>query len=216
MTERPPLSLLKKVLIGSVALVLPALIAGFAVWPRSPLDLGKADNMAKAGVLKYWAEGDVIAVVRHAERCDRSDASCLGVADGITHAGSLMAIRLGDRFRTLGMGNTDVEASPATRTAQSGQFMFGAASQTQPWLWGCAKNTLLQQAIAHKQAHRNLVLVAHSDCISKLEAQLDYEHASASGYGTTFFIHIDGNGKASSIGLLNPDGWDTALKDQVR
>ncbi|EIK95842.1 hypothetical protein PMM47T1_14331 [Pseudomonas sp. M47T1] len=210
--RRPPLSLLKKVLIGTAALVLPALIAGFVVWPRSPLDLGDGVNLGKSGMREHWAQGDVIVVVRHVERCDRSDATCLTEADGITHDGSQMATRIGEGFKALGMGNTDVMTSPATRTVQTGQFMFGTASQPQQWLWNCDKATLLQDAMAHKQPHRNLVLVAHSDCISKLEAQLDYEHAAASEYGTAFFIRVHRHAKPSSLGLMNPEGWETALK----
>ncbi len=204
--------LIKGVTIGCAVLVLPALIAGFVVWPRSPLNLGEDGNMAKAEMLKHWAAGDVIAVVRHAERCDRSDGACLAEADGITQDGSQMAERIGTGFKALGMANADVMTSPATRTVQSGQFMFGAASQTQQWMWNCDKKTLMQDAIAHKQPHRNLVLVGHSDCISKLEAQLDYEHAAASEYGSAFFIRIHHHIKPSALGIINPEDWHAALK----
>lgn len=212
LSRRPPLSLLKKMLIGSIVLAAPALIAGFAVWPRSPLDLGESANVASAELLKHWAHGSVIVVVRHVERCDRSDATCLGDADGITQDGSHMATRIGEGFRTLGMANSDVMTSPATRTVQTGQFMFGGVSQPQQWLWTCDRKSLLQEAIAHKRPDRNLVLVAHSDCISKLEAQLEYGHAESSEYGTAFFIHIDSHGKAKSLGIMNPEGWQTAFQ----
>jgi len=215
-SPRPPHSLLRKVLFGSAVLVVPALIAGFVAWPRSPLDLGKVGNMVNAHVREHWAAGDVIVLIRHAERCDRSDGKCLGVADGITHDGSQAADRVGDGFRTLGMTNTDVISSPTTRTAQTGHYMFGDANQAQEWLRVCSKATLLQDALAHKQAHRNLILITHSDCISKLEAQLDYEHADASEYGTAFFVRVNHRDKAQALGVLNVDGWDTALKDVVR
>lgn len=212
MTVPPQRKLMRKLLIGTAIAVVPALIAGFVLWPRSPLDLGEPGNLAAAGVQQHWAAGDVIVLVRHAERCDRSDAACMNAADGITHDGQAMATRIGDGFRTLGMANTDVISSPTTRTAQTGQGMFGAANQSQEWLRVCNRKTLLQDALAHKQAHRNLVLVTHSDCISKLEAQLDFEHAEASDYGTAFFVAIDAHNQASSLGVMNADGWDVALK----
>jgi len=210
--RRLPRSHLNKVLIGAAVAVVPALIAGFVALPRSPLDLGKPGNLASAHLLKHWAAGDVMVLVRHVERCDRAGAPCLSTGDGITQAGSVVAARIGDGFRTLGLTATDIISSPTMRTAQTGHFMFGEASQNQEWLRVCIKTSLLNEALAHKQPHRNLVLITHSDCISKLEAQLDYSHAAASEYGTAFFISVHNDGKISALGILNPDGWQTALQ----
>ncbi len=213
---RPPRRLLRKVWTGAAVLIVPALIAGFVAWPRSPLDLGEAGNMVNARVRQHWAAGDVIVLIRHAERCDRSDDQCLDVTDGITHDGSQAADRIGDGFRALGMANTDVISSPTTRTAQTGHYMFGEANQAQEWLRACSKTHLLEDALAHKQAHRNLILITHSDCISKLQAQLGYEHADASDYGTAFFVRVHHHDKARALGVLAVGGWDTALKDEAR
>lgn len=41
------------------------------------VDLGSERQMRNSGVYADWAKGEVIVLVRHAERCDRSRNPCL-------------------------------------------------------------------------------------------------------------------------------------------
>ena len=46
----------------------------------------------------HWAQGNVVSLVRHTERCDRSDNQCFDGTDGITALGKAEAIKLGKAY----------------------------------------------------------------------------------------------------------------------
>ncbi|WP_258365173.1 histidine phosphatase family protein [Pseudomonas syringae] len=102
-----------------------ALLTGYSYWPRSPVSLVQGENMAMSGLYASWEKGDVMVLVRHGERCDRSSNDCLGASDGITRYGSSVSTDVGRSFSELGLAQTDVITSPLTRTAQTAQAMFG-------------------------------------------------------------------------------------------
>ncbi|WP_455926461.1 lipopolysaccharide core heptose(II)-phosphate phosphatase PmrG [Pseudomonas putida] len=193
--------------VGIAAMV----VAAFNLWPRSPADLGSGNNASSVGLLQHWQAGDLVVLVRHAERCDRSGNPCLGPADGITRLGSETATQLGLALKTLGMEHTDVLTSPTTRTAQTAQFMFDRNVPAPTWLADC-DTALLQDVLAHKVPQRNLVTVTHSGCIGHVEKQLGYPHAAGAEYTSALFLTMDEHGKASIIGVMNVNGWAHALK----
>ncbi len=106
-------------------LVVGLLFAASLLWHASPKDLGVGNRLLTSHVLPLWRDGDLIVLVRHEERCDRSTNPCLGPVEGLTINGSQNAETLGKAFKTLGMDGSDVLASPAIRTAQTLRFMFG-------------------------------------------------------------------------------------------
>ena len=101
--------------------VVSLMLAGWLLWPATPRDLGVGKRLMTAHLLPAWREGELIVLVRHEERCDRSKNPCLGPLDGLTAVGNQHAEALGKAFRVLGMTHTDVLASPATRTVQTAQ-----------------------------------------------------------------------------------------------
>ncbi|RON52418.1 histidine phosphatase family protein [Pseudomonas frederiksbergensis] len=202
-------------IVGVSALVMvAALVTGFVIWHRSPADLGSANAQTHAELLQHWRAGDVVVLVRHAERCDRSSNPCLGPADGITQLGSQSASAVGQGFVRLGMAQTDVFASPVTRTEQTAHYMFGKEATNQEWLASCGK-TLRDDVIAHKVAHRNTVLVTHSGCISDFEVQTGFKHAKASEYSSSLFASIGTDGQLKVLGVLNADDWHSLLSDKA-
>jgi len=189
------------------ASVVAAVVTGFVLWPKSPTHLASADSAAKAELFQDWQAGEVVALVRHAERCDQSNNPCLGPADGITRFGNESSTAVGQHFTRLGMAQTDVLSSPATRTMQTSHAMFGSDPKTQEWLVTCGK-TLRNDVVAHKQAHRNLVLVSHSGCIGDFLAETGFPHAAKSEYGSSLFLRIDTNGQLQVLGIINPEDWN--------
>jgi len=204
---------LKKIALAALLLLIVSLIMGFIWWPKSLVNLGQGDNMTTAGVYSQWEAGDVVVLVRHAERCNRSNHPCLGPADGITQMGSDSAIALGKALTTLGMSKTDVLTSPLPRTAQTAYAMFSKAAVAQTWLVDCEQSpqNMLKDVVAHKVAHRNLILVTHSGCISKFEKQLGYAHAPASEYTSSLFLTLRTDNKPSAVGYLNVEDWQSVL-----
>ncbi|MFJ2682909.1 histidine phosphatase family protein [Pseudomonas sp. NPDC087342] len=198
----------------SALLMTAALVTGFVVWHRSPTDLGSANARARAELLQHWRAGEVVVLVRHAERCDRSSNPCLGPADGITRLGSESASAVGQGFKQLGMAQTDVFTSPVTRTEQSAHFMFGKEALTQQWLASCG-TTLRNDVVAHKVAHRNTVLITHSGCINDFEVQTGFKHADASQYSSSLFASIGADGQLKVLGVLNDADWHSLLNDKT-
>lgn len=207
-------SRLIRIISISAVLMVAALVTGFVVWHRSPADLGGANAQARAELLQHWRAGDVVVLVRHAERCDRSSNPCLGQADGITRLGSESAAVVGQGFTQLGMTRTDVFTSPLTRTAQTARYMFGKEALNQAWLASCGA-PLRNDVVAHKVAHRNTVLVTHSGCISDFEVQTGFKHAAASEYSSSLFVSIGADGKLNVLGVLKDTDWHSLLNDKT-
>lgn len=191
--------------------VIALLLAGLLLWPASPRDLSVGDRMLTSRVLPSWRDGDLIVLVRHEERCDRSKNPCLGPPDGLTVVGSQHAEELGKAFNTLGMDASDVLASPVIRTAQTSHFMFGHAELTsgQQAICGAA---IGEELLRRKQPGRNLVFVTHSGCIADFEKALGFPHASFPEYGSALFIRVRANGKFETLGIMNSQAWPAVLK----
>jgi len=204
---------LKRIALAAVLLLITILVIGFVWWPTSLVNLGKGDNMTTAGVYSQWEAGDVVMLVRHAERCDRSKHPCVGPADGITQVGNDSAVALGKALNTLGMSHTDTLTSPLSRTVQTATAMFGKATVEQVWLSDCEQSPqiMLSNILVHKVPHRNLVLVTHSGCISKFEKQLGFTYAPASEYTSSLFLSLGTNNKPVALGFLNVEDWQSVL-----
>jgi len=196
------------VILGIALMV--SMTTGFIVWPVSPaiLDLRNPRSPDVVSLTKHWRRGDVIVLVRHAERCDRSSNECLGPADGITRLGSTESQQLGRSYAHWGLNSTDILHSPMTRTTQTAQFMFEAPSVSQQWLADCAKMTR-DDVLSHKQARRNLILVTHSGCISDFEKQTGFKHPAASEYDSSLFAWVTRQGKINVLGIANMRDWPT-------
>ncbi len=191
--------------------VIGLLLAGFLLWPKSPTDLGVGNRLVSSGVLASWRSGDLIVLVRHEERCDRSSNPCFGPADGLTVNGTEQATKLGKAFNTLGMERTDVLSSPTTRTAQTSQFMFGK-TELSPGPLAICGDAMGEEILSHKLAGRNLMLVTHSACMSDFQQALGYPRAAAAQYGSALFVKVLPNGKLQALGTMNIEEWTAALK----
>ncbi|MGE8150281.1 histidine phosphatase family protein [Pseudomonas vancouverensis] len=206
-----PKSRLFKLLTATGAVLGIALVTGFVLWPKSPALLIHENAKSRAELLKSWEAGDVAVLIRHAERCDRSDHQCLGPADGITLIGSEASTHVGEALTHLGLAKADIMTSPVTRTAQTAHYMFHNDPMAQEWLASCG-STLRNDVVAHKVAHRNLVLVTHSGCIADFEKQTGYKHAAKDAeYTSSLFVRIEPNGQLQVLGIVNAEDWNTLL-----
>ncbi len=190
-----------------VALLLMAVL-GWLVTATPVVDLATADSLVQAKLYAEWAKGNVVVMVRHAERCDRSPNTCLASPAGITVNGSQRAADVGTGLRHLGLANARLIASPLTRTQQTAQFISGHAVPSQAWLEGCERG-FKDAVLAHKQPQENLVLITHSGCIDHFERELGVRAGQRdSGYTQAFFVKVDGKRAPSLIGSLDASDWD--------
>ncbi|CAM3636890.1 hypothetical protein [Parendozoicomonas haliclonae] len=167
----------------------------------------------------HWAQGNIVSLVRHGERCDRSDNICLDGEDGITLVGKEQTIELGkDYLQHLPMDNTIIYNSPVKRTEQSADFMFGERSETKNWLREGCKENLLQDILKYKQDGKNLILVTHSTCIDALGEKegnklIEFDIHEPETYGGSFFLAVDkSQQKVHVLGYLLANDWDNSRK----
>lgn len=171
---------------------------------QPPALVGNAARQAE--LREHWRQGDLIVLVRHAERCDRSSAPCLAAADGITVRGGQSAHDLGRDFATLGLANADILSSNQLRAAQTAASMFDKVPVEQPWLYDC-QGSMLREALQHKVAHRNLILVTHSECIEDLEHSISVPDPATPDYTSSLFVLSNGVQAPRLLGYLDADQW---------
>lgn len=193
------------------ALLLVILIgwALFVLLRPSMPDLSYGERADIESLLSEWRDGDLIVVMRHLERCDRSDSPCLrDDPGGITARSAEVAQALREDYYLLGLDKADIYFSPMTRTAQTSELLFDQA-RVQDWLYQCRRaGDLFDSAIRNKVPGRNLVLVTHSSCIDKFENAFGFD-SEVPQYGSSIFVHADDEPiKPRLIGFVDPDDWD--------
>ncbi|MEJ5906936.1 histidine phosphatase family protein [Pseudomonas kermanshahensis] len=196
------------------ALGLCMVVAALTTWLATRthiVDLGNEQQLSDSGLLQDWAEGAVIVMIRHAERCDSAPGPCLDDPTGITVAGTQAATRVGQGLHTLGLSNADVLSSPKVRTRQTAHFILGQAVPSAAWLESC-DNPFADEALARKRPGHNLVLVTHNGCIDHFQRQQRVVGGEReSGYASALFVSVDGNGNARILGRLNEPDWQRVL-----
>ena len=191
------------VVLASVLLVVP-----LTVWllrPAAVPDLAHGNVAGAQALLTGWAKGDLIVLVRHVERCDHSRAACLTGNDGITDRARSVAVSVGAQFEQLGLDKADIYNSPMIRTAQTASYMFNKVAANEDWLISC-KGTMLRDALAHKVAGRNLILVTHSECMAQIEKDLKLPAATL-GYGASLFISAATPQVPKMLGFIEASDW---------
>ncbi|MGJ7513978.1 histidine phosphatase family protein [Pseudomonas baetica] len=191
------------VVLASALLVIPLTV--FLLRPAAVPDLAHGNVAGALALQMGWAKGDMIVLVRHVERCDHSRAPCLIGIDGITDRSRSVAVAVGAQFERLGLGKADIYNSPMMRTAQTAGYMFNKVGTGDEWLINC-KGTMLRDALAHKVAGRNLILVTHSECMSQLEKDLKLP-TSTLGYGASLFITAEALKAPRMLGFIEASDW---------
>lgn len=191
------------VVLASALLVIPLTL--FLLRPAAVPDLAHGNVAGVRALEEGWANGDMIVLVRHVERCDHSRAACLSGTDGITERSRNVAVAVGAQFERLGTASADIYNSPLLRTAQTAGYMFNKVDVGDPWLINC-KGTMLRDALAHKVAGRNLILVTHSECMTQMEKELKLP-SSTPGYGASLFVTAEPLQKPRMLGYIEASDW---------
>ncbi|ORC60896.1 histidine phosphatase family protein [Pseudomonas floridensis] len=197
-----------------IALMLAVVaLAAIGVWFATAfkathvVDLGASGMMKKSGLYARWKQGDVVIMIRHAERCDRSSNPCMADAQGITLKGSEAALAVGSGLKRLGLTNARMITSPRMRTQQTADLISGRAVANEAWPNDC--NGGFNKAVqAHKIKGENLILVTHSGCIDQFERKLGVPfNERSSAYAEAVFVQVDGTHTPKILGSLNARQW---------
>ncbi|UVK99464.1 histidine phosphatase family protein [Pseudomonas sp. B21-048] len=195
------------VVLASALLVIPLTL--WLLRPAAVPDLAHGNVTGARALVTGWARGDMIVLVRHVERCDHSTAACLSGNDGITDRSRSVAVSVGAQFEHLGLNQADIYNSPMMRTAQTAGYMFNKVSVGEDWLIRC-RGSMLRDALAHKVAGRNLILVTHSECMAQLEKDLKLP-SSTLGYGASLFISAEEPQAPRMLGFIEASDWRSVI-----
>jgi phosphohistidine phosphatase SixA len=199
---------LVSLVLGSLLLIGATTIA---VRPAPVADLAEAHHALKADFYSLWDKGDLVVLMRHVERCDRSTNPCLDQPDGITIKGRGVAERVGLSFQQLGLSHADIFNSPLQRTEQTSRYAFNQKTQAQDWLINC-RRSMLDDVLKHKQDHRNLVLVTHSECITELEKSLKVSSPWSAEYGSSLIVSVNPVDHSTQVlGYIDAQDWTKVL-----
>ncbi|MEB0044143.1 MULTISPECIES: histidine phosphatase family protein [unclassified Pseudomonas] len=193
---------------AAVVLAATMLVVPLTLWllrPAAVPDLAHGNVTGAQALLSGWAKGDMIVLVRHVERCDHSTAACLSGNDGITDRSRGVAVAVGAHFERLGLTRADIYNSPIKRAAQTAGYMFGNVGAGEDWLINC-KGSMLSDALAHKVAGRNLILVTHSECMVQLEKDLKLR-TEIPGYGASLFMSAQNPDAPKMLGFIEAADW---------
>ncbi|GID07869.1 MULTISPECIES: phosphoglycerate kinase [Pseudomonas] len=197
------------VIVASLLLVIP-----LTVWllrPAAVPDLAHGNVAGARALAAGWAKGDMIVLVRHVERCDHSTAACLIGNDGITDRSRSVAVGVGAQFEHLGLNKADIYNSPIIRAVQTSSYMFNKVGVGEDWLINC-RGSMLRDALAHKVAGRNLILVTHSECMDQLEKDLKLPTVTL-GYGASLFISAEKPQEPRMLGSIEASDWHSVTTE---
>lgn len=179
------------------------------------VDLSADSNLTKSGLYKRWLQGDVVVMIRHGERCDRSSNPCMNGGDGITRVGSEAALAVGAGLKKLGLNKAVMIASPTTRTQQTAERVSGHAVATQDWVNDCDSG-FKDAVVAHKNRGENLILVTHSGCIDHFERKLGVPfNERSAAYAEAVFVQIDGTHRPRILGSMKAGQWADLNSEQL-
>ncbi|MCO7036150.1 histidine phosphatase family protein [Pseudomonas carnis] len=166
-------------------------------------DLGSNKKLVNSELIEDWKNRNIILLIRHEERCDRSSNPCLGPHDGITLLGSERAKEAGSRIKSyFGVDNTDIFTTPTTRTVQTSDFMLGKASLL-PDREAICGNDITDKLLKHKTANRNLIVMTHNTCMNDLIKATKHRKSGSPEYGSLLFAKILSHNTIQVIGKLN-------------
>lgn len=170
-------------------------------------DLGSTNKLANSGLSKDWKNGNVILLIRHEERCDRSSSPCLGPDNGITVPGSERAKETGVHLKAyFDLDNTDIFTTPTTRTVQTSDVMLGKARRLSDREAICGSD-IIDKLLRYKSANRNLIVMTHNTCMNDLIRTNEHKQSWSPEYGSLLFAKISSDNRIQIIGKLNPDDF---------
>jgi phosphohistidine phosphatase SixA len=168
-------------------------------------NLDSHKKLIDSGLFEHWTGGNVILLIRHEERCDRSNNPCLGPDEGITALGSERAEETGILLKALlDFDDAVIFTSPMIRTVQTSDFMLGKASLLSDRETICG-NDIVDKLLEHKNSGRNLIVMTHNTCMKVLIRSSGHRHSWSPEYGSLLFAKTTSKNEIQIVGTLNAD-----------
>ncbi len=178
----------------------------YEVFTRNTVEnLDSYKKLIDSGLSEHWKSGNVILLIRHEERCDRSNNPCLGPEEGTTVLGGERAKETGIHLKSqFYFDDADIFTSPMTRTVQTSDFMLGKASLLFDREAICG-NDIVDKLLEHKNSGRNLIVMTHNTCMKNLIRSGGHRHSWSPEYGILLFAKKTSKNEILIVGTINAD-----------
>ncbi|HAV7522875.1 TPA: lipopolysaccharide core heptose(II)-phosphate phosphatase [Escherichia coli] len=113
----------------------------------------------------------VIFLIRHGERCDRSQRACLSEHEGITVNGANKAQQYGDKFSKM-FPSYSLYSTDTLRTMQTAAFFSGGKTATIPDISTCDENAI-NNIIKTSKSNHITVIFTHNHCLSRIAKKMN-------------------------------------------
>lgn len=162
-------------------------------------------KLIDSGLSEHWKSGNIILLIRHEERCDRSNNPCLGPEEGVTVLGGERAKETGIHLKAhFDFDDADIFTSPMTRTVQTSDFMLGKTSLLSDREAICG-NDIVDKLLEQKDSARNLIVMTHYTCMKDLIRSSGHSHSWSPEYGSLLFAKTTSKNEIQIVGTLNAD-----------
>ncbi len=180
--KRLPSVKLKVVFATLVVFFLSAVIVASVLKKPEYLDLSQVYEISK----KY----PTIFIIRHGERCDRSNNECFSEPDGITVNGTQKAIQLGKDLSDI-IGAYNLYTTNTTRTKQTACFFSNGVS---PVIVSLSNNgeSPVRKILDLSYQSKNSVVFTHNHCLSRIAKDMRWWRLKPR-YLETLVLHREAN-----------------------
>ncbi|EGD1913748.1 lipopolysaccharide core heptose(II)-phosphate phosphatase [Escherichia coli] len=140
-------------------------VISLIIFARTPTTLDGSD------VTKISRQYPTIFLIRHGERCDRSQNKCLSATEGITVNGANKARQYGKVFNKMfpsyGLYSTDTP-----RTVQTAIFFSGGKKPTIPEI-STFDNDAINNILKISEHNKVTVIFTHNHCLSRIAKKMN-------------------------------------------
>ncbi|CAD6040402.1 lipopolysaccharide core heptose(II)-phosphate phosphatase [Escherichia coli] len=168
-----------------IMFVLATFISIFIIiFVRTPkrLDISKVTRISQ----KY----PIIFLIRHGERCDRSQNICLSAREGITVNGANKAQQYGNVFNKM-FSSYNLYSTDTLRTVQTATFFSGGRTATIPDISTCNDNAI-NNILKISQRNKVTVIFTHNHCLSRIAKKMNGWRLKPD-YMDTLVLHRENN-----------------------
>ncbi|RXB79897.1 lipopolysaccharide core heptose(II)-phosphate phosphatase [Escherichia coli] len=155
-------------------------VISYIIFTRTPMILDGCD------VTKISRQYPIVFLIRHGERCDRSQNECLSAHEGITINGANKARKYGELFNKMypsyGLYSTDT-----LRTVQTATFFSGGKVPIIPGISTCDDDAI-NNILKISQQNKVTVIFTHNHCLSKIAKKMNGWRLK-SDYMETLVLH---------------------------
>ena len=152
----------------------------YIIFTRTPMILDGCD------VTKISRQYPIVFLIRHGERCDRSQNECLSAHEGITINGANKARKYGELFNKM-YPSYGLYSTATLRTVQTAIFFSGGKVPIIPGISTCDDDAI-NNILKISQQNKVTVIFTHNHCLSKIAKKMNGWRLK-SDYMETLVLH---------------------------